>query len=165
MTPVAIGGTAAVTAAALGFAGWALAGPAGLLAAGSSVAISGLLAIWLVRVAPEPRPPRSGGGPVVPFTDAPYARYRKLRGDLSWGQVSARNFDHTTRRHLERITAALLMDRRGVDPGATPEAARDLLGADLWALADPSRPRSDDFDAPAPPLDDVARLVRGLEEL
>ncbi|MFE3946780.1 hypothetical protein ACFXPV_33735 [Streptomyces sp. NPDC059118] len=148
----------------LGIAGWALAGSAGLLVAGVCSTVSALVLLRWVRVAPLPHPP-GPGLPVTPFVNAPYARYRRLVGALSWGRVSARHFDHTVRPHLERITADLLMDRRGIDTRTNPQAARAVLGADLWPLADPDRRRSDDSAASPVPLERVAELVRRLEEL
>ncbi|MEU6284398.1 hypothetical protein [Streptomyces sp. NPDC047028] len=145
-------------------AGWLLAGPAGLLATGIAAAVTTLLVVRLFRVPPASRTTLRRRGD-VPFADAPYVRYRKLFSGLSWGQVSARQFDYATRPHLERVTAALLRARCRIDPVANPGAARELLGAELWALADPARPRSDDSHAPAVPLSEVARLMDRLEEL
>jgi hypothetical protein len=161
---VALTTAAGCALSALSGVGWLLAGPSGLLAAGIAEAVVALLVLRLFRVPPAPRPALPGSAN-VPFADAPYVRYRKLFSSLSWGQVSARQFDHTTRPHLERVTVALISTRRGIDPVADPQAARELLGADLWALADPAHPRSDDSDAPAVPLHEVARLIDRLEEL
>lgn len=161
---LAVAGLAAGATIALGGAGWLLAGPSGLLAAGIAATVLTLIVLRVVHVpvAPRPLPPAHAN---VPFENAPYIRYRKLYSGLSWGQVSARQFDHATRPHLERVAAALLSERHGIDSVANPEAAREVLGADLWALADPDRPRSDDSHASAVPLRDVARLVHRLEEL
>lgn len=164
MNRLAVTVCAAVAGAAPAVAGWALAGPAGLLAAGVVATAAALLVLLVVHVPPRPEPPMPGQRP-VPFPYRPYTRYRELVGALSWGRVSARHFDHVTRPALESITAALLTDRRGIDAAADRQAARRVLGDDLWALADPGLPRSDDSTAPPPPLEDVARLVRRLEEL
>lgn len=154
--PLALTAATGCAALALCGVGWLLAGPSGLLAAGIAGALVALLVVRLLHVpsAPRPAPPACAD---VPFEDAPYVRYRKLFSALSWGQVSARQFDHATRRHIERVTGAVLSERRTVDPVTNPDAARELLGDDLWALADPDRPRSDDSNAPATPLQDAGR--------
>ncbi|MER7967532.1 hypothetical protein ABTX35_00690 [Streptomyces sp. NPDC096080] len=141
-----------------------MAGPSGLLTAATAAAVVLLLVIRLYQVPPLARPVPPGRGD-VPFADAPYVRYRKLFSALSWGQVSARQFDHATRPHLERVTADLLLARCGIDCRTRPDAARQVLGARVWALADPSWARSDDANAPPVPLSDVALLIDRLEQL
>ncbi|SFE47057.1 hypothetical protein SAMN05216251_103214 [Actinacidiphila alni] len=145
-------------------AGWGLAGPAGVLAAGICATVAAVTALRWSKVPPGPRTPSPSPG-ATPFENAEFARYRKVGGALSWSQVSLRHFDHALRPILERITAAVLLERAGVDTVAEPQAARDLLGPDLWKLADATRPRSDDSSAEPPHLDDVARLLRRLEDL
>jgi hypothetical protein len=155
---------AACGTVALAASGWALAGPAGLLAAGICVTVAVLAALRWSNVPPQRRTP----GPAPrghSLSNADFALYRKVAGALSWGQVSARHFDHAFRPYLERITAALLVDRAGIDATADPGAAQALLGPELWALADPARTRSDDSTREPPSLDSVERLVRRLEEL
>ncbi|MET8631734.1 hypothetical protein [Streptomyces sp. NPDC004680] len=150
--------------AALAGAGLLVGGLSGLLSAGMTCAVVMLIIIGLLHVPPptKPAPPAHAD---VPFPDAPYARYRKLFSALSWGQLSARQFDYSTRPHLERVTAALLQARRGIDSHACPDAAQEVLGARSWALADPERPRTEDSHAPAIPLSDVVRLIDRLEKL
>lgn len=158
------GATACCALAAALAGGWMAGGPTGLLVAAVVAAVAAMAVVRVAYVpAPMPELPLPHGG--VPVADAPFRRYRKLSNALSWGQVSRRHFDHTTRPELERLAAALISARCGVDPLSRPDAARALLGDDLWALAEPGRPRSDDSFAPAVPLATVARLIDRLEDL
>ncbi|MEU6497113.1 hypothetical protein ABZ890_43295 [Streptomyces sp. NPDC046984] len=161
---MALTATATCAMAFLAGTSWLVAGLSGLLAAGVACAVVMLLVVRLLHVPPPAKPPRPSRLD-VPFRDAPYARYRKLFSALSWGQLSARQFDYSTRPHLERVTADLLQARCGIDSHACPEAAREVLGARLWTLVSPERARSDDSQAPAVPLSDVARLIDRLETL
>jgi hypothetical protein len=72
---------------------------------------------------------------------------------------------HFRLRPLVAPLATGLLLRRGVDPERRPEAARDLLGGDLWELVRPDRPAPDDRTAPGIRLSDVARVVDDLERL
>ena len=156
--------TATCGTAALAAAGWGLAGPAGLLAAGICVTVSAVLLLRWRQVPARPRlSDRATRG--KPFVNKEFARYRRIAGATSWGQVSERHFDHSFRPLLERVTAAVLMDRRGIDTATDAQAARELLGPRLWALADPRCPRSDDSRARPPSPADVDRLLSRLEEL
>ena len=51
---------------------------------------------------------------------------------------------------LSRLLGAALQERHRLDITQQPEAARRLVGADLWPLIDPSAPPSDDSGAPGP---------------
>jgi hypothetical protein len=161
-----VGAAGASGGCALGLAGWTLAGPAGLLAAGACATVAALLTLLMLRTPPGPRP-HGAGRPAGPRHDAPYARFRELAGALAWGQVSARHFDHATRPRLERIAAALLLERRGIDTGTADgsAAARTVLGPGPWALVDPSAPRRADAGPPPATLADIERLLDRLEEL
>jgi hypothetical protein len=156
--------SATALAIALGATAWALDGERGLLVAAvllASAALALLARTRMPRHQPHLPPPDSAPAP----SHEAYPRFRRLHMRLSWGQVSARHFDGSTRPELERVAFALLRERRGIDLVRDPAAAREALGAEAWELVRPDRHRSTDSAAPGPPLDHVARLVQRLEEL
>lgn len=67
----------------------------------------------------------------------------------------------TVRPQLERLFAARLAERHGVDPHRSPQRARALVGPELWPWIDPSAP------APASPLTEpvLRALLDRLEAL
>ena len=70
----------------------------------------------------------------------------RLVGELTWASTSPRHYDLGLRRILQRVSAARLDDRVGVDLWARRDAlvAERLVGAASWPLIDPSRPASTD---------------------
>ena len=79
--------------------------------------------------------------------------------------MSKRHFDLVTRPLLQRLLAALVADRHGVDLGKDTAVARDAMGEDLWPLLDPARPPSDDSQAPGVGLETLAAIVDRLEDV
>jgi hypothetical protein len=160
--------TALAVAAAGGLAAaYVTAGPAGIVIGGTVIA---MLAILAARAAV----PRAEGRPRIVWRDrspAPEASrsdfpgYRKICADLGWSELSRRHYDHGVRPLLARLVAARLAERYGVDAAVRPEQAKALIGEDLWPLADPSAPPSQDSDAPGVSLATVARVISRLEEL
>ncbi|MEV6105203.1 hypothetical protein AB0M28_10895 [Streptomyces sp. NPDC051940] len=142
--------------------GWMVAGAEGLVGVTVTVCVLTLLRLARDRLPVFPHPPPRPG--LAPRHD-PYSRYRGLYNRLSWGQVSAPHFDRNTRPALTRVTAARLLERRGIDLEREPPAAREALGDRLYALVDPARPDATDRAADAVPLGEVARLVQRLEDL
>lgn len=96
---------------------------------------------------------------------AEFPAYLKISSDLGWAPVSTWHYDHGTRPLLARVTRAVLAERHQVDLTADPEAARRLLGDEVWALVDPSRPPSHDSRTPGPNTRAIARIVERLEQL
>lgn len=80
----------------------------------------------------------------------------RLVGELTWASTSPRHYDLGLRRILQRVSAARLDDRVGVDLWARRDApvAERLVGEASWPLIDPSRPAS---------ADSHGRGVRGME--
>jgi hypothetical protein len=66
---------------------------------------------------------------------------------------------------LARIAASRLATRRGVDLATQPDAARALLGEDLWDLLRPDRVAPDDPFAVGLPAERVEAMIATLEEL
>lgn len=135
-----------------------------VLACVSAAYAVALLAIWL-RVPRWPgraAKPRSRAGGVG--RNAGFPSYRRLESDLAWTLSTQRLYDHGTRPILERVVAARLADRRGIDLYRQPGRARAVVGEELWPLIDPGRPRSFS-DAPGPSIAVLRRLVDTLEVL
>jgi hypothetical protein len=80
----------------------------------------------------------------------------RLVAELTWASTSPRHYDLGLRRILQRVSAARLDDRAGVDLWARRDAvvAEELVGPASWPLIDPARPAS---------ADSHGRGVRGTE--
>ena len=155
---VALG--AAVVVVAVGVGAF---GAAGLLVTVSLVAVVAAAAALLgVPAAPAPRrPPKPG--PAV--DNAPFRSFRQVSEALSWAAVSPRHFDLVTKPLLLQLLATRLADHHRVDLTADPEAARRLVGDDLWHWLDPGREVARSGQPPGVDLDTLTRLVDRLESL
>ena len=93
----------AIAAAALLAAGFAAAGPAGLLDMGAVVAIAALL---LVRARVRGREPH-----VVmrkkEVADAGFPGFGRIASEMEWAMLSRRHYERSTRPQLERLAVAL----------------------------------------------------------
>ena len=143
-------------------AGYAVAGPAGLFVIAGAAALGALLTARL-RIPGQSRPAARSG--LAPYGNAAFPRYRHIDLALSEARVSKRHFDLVTRPLLQRLLAALVADRHGVDLGKDTAAARGAMGEDLWPLLDPARPPSDDSQAPGVGLETLAAIVDRLEDV
>jgi hypothetical protein len=141
-------GRVAVSAAVVGIAsvlvaGYAAAGPAGLIDAAELAAVGVLVVARGTipgRAARLVRPKnfwRNGEqGPAVRAADFP--AYAKLASDLEWAQMSRRHYEYALRPTLARLAAALgrpeaaAAARPGPAPG--PSADIDGRGVDLATL-------------------------------
>jgi hypothetical protein len=128
----------------------------------SVVAVLGLLAAvaGLPGAAPRTRPPRR-----LPTFDEPYPSFQQISEQLSWSQVSPRHYDLMTRPLLVRLMAARLADHHGIDLDRSPDAARALVGEDLWWWVDPARPPQSSSQPPGIAIGKLTRIVERLERL
>jgi hypothetical protein len=142
---------------------YSLAGVGGLLLALSAIAVVGVLTVAF-RV---PRAPvlRGRGRPPVPVVNAPYRTYRQVAERLSWARVSPRHYDVVTRPLLQGLMASRLAERHGVDVHRSPDAARALVGEDVWHWLDPARPASGTSRPPGLDARGLLTLVDRLEAL
>jgi hypothetical protein len=138
-------------------------GLAGLLITLSVVAVvAGAAALAGVPAAPVPhRPPRPG----PPVANAPFRAYRQVSEALSWAAVSPRHYDLMTRPLLLSLLGSRLADHHRVDLSADPEAARRLVGDDLWHWLDPAREVARSGQPPGVDLTTLTRIVDRLENL
>ena len=111
----------------------------------------------LRRPAPvEPGPPPDG-----------WKTFQGIATELGWAKVSRRHFDRRPRQLLQRVAAAALESRAGVDFYAPRDRERaiGLIGPDLWPLIDPQRPPSSDSRTPGLDPATIDRLLTRLENL
>ncbi len=139
-----LGVTAAVAglAAVLG-AGYAAAGPAGLIDAATLAAVAVLVVGRGTIPGRAPRLVRPKDLPPEPGRAADFPGYGKLASDLEWAQVSRRHYEYILRPTLARLATAL----------GRPEAA----------AADLHRPPSADIDGPGVDLATLERVIAALE--
>jgi hypothetical protein len=152
--------TAAIVVVAIGTSAF---GVAGLLVSLSVVAVAaGAAALAGVPAAPVPhRRPRPG----PPVANAPFRAYRQVSEALSWAAVSPRHYDLMTRPMLLSLLASRLADHHRVDLTSDPEAARRLVGEDLWHWLDPGREVARSGQPPGVDLATLTRIVDRLETL
>ena len=138
-------------------------GAAGLLVSVSVVAVAAAaVALSRVPAAPEPRRrPRPG----PPVDNAPFRSYRQVAEALSWADVSPRHYDLVTRPLLVRVLTTRLADRHRIDLATDPEAARRLVGDDVWHWLDPDREVSRQGQPPGVDQATLTRIVDRLENL
>jgi hypothetical protein len=155
---IALGSLAAL-AVVLSYAG---AGYAGLVVSLSVVA-AGVLVAAAFTVPVGPARTRRRSAPVSP--DEPYPSFQQVSERLSWAKVSPRHYDLVTRPLLVRVLANRLADHHGVDLYRHREAARALVGEELWWWFDPDR--EPERSSQPPGVDDhtLTRLVQRLETL
>ncbi len=84
---------------------------------------------------------------------------------LDLGIAGAGHAHHRLLPVLRETAAARLASRHGIELERRPEAARELLGEDVWELLDPERPAPSDRFAPGVPRKRVAAVIERLESL
>jgi hypothetical protein len=144
------------------FVSYGSSGQAGLIVSISAVAVGVLLAAVVSLPASPVR--RRARRPLPPF-DEPYPTYQQVSEKLSWAQVSPRHYDMVTRPLLVRLLASRLADHHGVDLYRSPEAAKELVGEDVWWWVDPDRPAEGSSQPPGVDVRTLTRLVERLESL
>ena len=88
----------------------------------------------------------------------------RVERDLLLGMENAGHF-HARLLPLLRGAAAARLSDHGVDLARQPDAARQLLGDELWAFVRPDRGGPDDLYAAGPSIRVVRRLVDQIEAL
>jgi hypothetical protein len=88
----------------------------------------------------------------------------RVERDLLLGTENAGHF-HSRLLPLLRGAAAARLSRHGVDLARQPEAARRLLGDEVWAFVRYDREVPDDLYAAGPSAREVRRLVERIEAL
>lgn len=140
-----------------------VAGAAGLLVAVSGIAV--VTTVVLLLRTPAAPPPRRRPRPGPPVENAPFRAYRQVAEALSWAAVSPRHYDLVTRPLLTSLAAARLADRHRVDLHGDPDAARALVGEDVWHWIDPAREASRDSQPPGIGPGTLTLIVGRLEKI
>ena len=89
----------------------------------------------------------------------------RMERELVLGSADA---DHAHRRLLPLLrgtAAARISARHGFELARRPEAARDLLGEDVWELLRPDRPQPADRHGPGVPRAHVEAVIERVESL
>jgi hypothetical protein len=89
----------------------------------------------------------------------------RVERELELGIASAGNAHRRLLPLLREAAAARLASRHGVELERRPDAARALLGDEVWELLSPERPEPADRFAPGVPRDRVAAAVERIEAL
>ncbi len=138
-------------------------GAAGLIVAVSLVAVT-VAAVALSRIPAAPVAHRRAR-PGPPVADAPFRSYRAVAEALSWADVSPRHYDLVTRPLLVQLLASRLADHHRVDLTSDREAARRLVGDEVWHWLDPAREVARRGQPPGVDLATLTRIVDRLEQL
>jgi hypothetical protein len=109
------------------------------------VALAWVAAIAQLRMALPARLPLPAR-PRRPAATADWPSLERVSSELTWAATSQRHYDLGLRRIMQRVAAARLDSRAGVDLWSARDAAaaERLIGAQSWPLIDPSRPASTD---------------------
>ncbi len=89
----------------------------------------------------------------------------RMERELVLGSADA---DHAHRRLLPLLrgtAAARISARHGFELGRRPEAARALLGEEVWELLRPGRPKPADRHGPGVPRASIAAVIERVESL
>jgi hypothetical protein len=89
----------------------------------------------------------------------------RLEREVGLAQASEFDLHHRLRPVLREVAAGLLFVRRGIDLDRQPDRAREVLGDETFRLARADREPPWDRTAPGPTLDELRRVVAGLEAL
>lgn len=132
--------------------------------------VAALALLVIVRRAGVQRQPRRTrfevalrGRPPAPLS--PPVEFVRVERELELGIASA---DHAHRRLLPLLRGAAvarLRSRHGIELERRPDAARELLGDDVWDLLRPDRPAPADRHAPGIPRRRIAATIERLQSL
>lgn len=89
----------------------------------------------------------------------------QVQRELALAGQTAADLHFRLRPRLRRIAARLLASRRGIDLDARPDAARRVLGDELWEIVQPAREAPRQRDAPGLDVAAADRLVTALERI
>jgi len=98
-------------------------------------------------------------------TAAPPEELLRMDRELVLGSADA---DHAQRRLLpllRSVAAARISARYGFELERRPEAARELLGEDVWELLRPDRPDPEDRRGPGVPSKRIVAVIERVESL
>jgi hypothetical protein len=89
----------------------------------------------------------------------------RMERELELGIAGAGNAHYRLLPLLRSAAAARLTTRHGIELERRPDAARELLGDDVWELLRPDRPEPADRFAPGVPRDRAIAAIERVESL
>jgi hypothetical protein len=89
----------------------------------------------------------------------------RLEREVTLSTTTAFDLHFRLRPVLRRISARMLLSRRGIELERQPDAARTFLGEELWELVRPEREPPLDRAAPGLELSSLRTMVDALEAL
>jgi hypothetical protein len=93
------------------------------------------------------------------------AQLLRMDRELGLGVSSAWHAENRLLPRLRAVAAARLVSRHGIELDRRPDAARALLGDDIWELLRPNRPVPEDQNGPGVAHDRVVAVIERLETL
>jgi len=93
------------------------------------------------------------------------AQLLRMERELGLGMSGAGHAWHHLLPRLRAVAAARLGSRHGIELDRQPDAARALLGDDVWELLRPDRPEPEDQHAPGVARNRVVAVIARLEAL
>jgi hypothetical protein len=100
-----------------------------------------------------------------PTAPSPPVELLRMERELELGVASASHAQRRLLPLLRAAAAARLGAGRGVELERSPDAARALLGEEVWELLRPDRPEPADRHAPGPPRDQIVAVIDRVESL
>lgn len=139
-----------------------VAGPGALVLV---VAVGWVVALFWMRLA-LPAPVEQPVPPRPPADLVKWPSLERISSELTWASTSTRHFDLGPRKVLQRVAAARLAERLGIDLWAQRDraAAAAAIGPS-WPLIDPDRPASRDSHDRGVPGADIDALLDRLDNL
>ncbi|HUZ15696.1 MAG TPA: hypothetical protein VMU72_05910 [Gaiellaceae bacterium] len=93
------------------------------------------------------------------------AQLLRMERELVLGMASAGHASHRLLPRLRTVAAARLGSRHGIELDRRPDAARAVLGDDVWELLRPDRPEPEDRHGPGVARSRVVAVIERLEAL
>ena len=134
------------------------------------VIVTGIVLIALIRHSSArswPEPPRRfeqalrTPSPAAAQT----AEFLRMERELDLGVAGAAHAHRRLLPLLRAAAAARLASRHGIELERRPDAARAMLGDDVWELLRPDRPEPEDRHGPGVPREQVAAAIEAVESL
>jgi hypothetical protein len=134
------------------------------------VIVTGIVLVTLIRHSRErslPEPPRRFEQALRTPKPETFqtAEFLRMERELDLGVAGAAHAHRRLLPLLRAAAAARLASRHGIELEHRPDAARTLLGDDVWELLRPDRPEPEDRHGPGVPREQVAAAIEAVEAL
>ena len=134
------------------------------------VIVTGIVLVVLIRQSREldwPEPPPRFDQALRPGKPKPSqtAEFLRMERELELGVASAAHAHRRLLPLLRAAAAARLASQHGIELERRPDAARAMLGEDVWDLLRPDRPEPEDRHGPGVPRAEIAAVIEAVEAL